>query len=48
MAEQEEYKRLLKEVIDATESNRIQTSEELIKTLVNKLAPNYSLKSTHQ
>lgn len=48
MREQEQYKKMLKNVIDATESKKIQTSEELIRTLVNELTTNYSLKSTHQ
>lgn len=48
MREQEQYKKMLKNVIDATESKKIQTSEELIRTLVNELTNNYSLKSTHQ
>ena len=48
MVEQEKYKEVLKEVIAATESKKIQTSEELIQILVNKLSNDYSLKSTHQ
>ncbi|WP_405100336.1 hypothetical protein [Oceanobacillus sp. FSL H7-0719] len=48
MHEQEQYKKMLEKVIDATESEKIQTSEELIRTLVTELTNNYSLKSTHQ
>ncbi|MHA6252378.1 hypothetical protein [Oceanobacillus sp. CAU 1775] len=47
MVEQEQYKKLLREVIDATENNKIQTSEELIKTLVNKISTNYIFKAKH-
>lgn len=47
MGEQEKYKRILKKVIDATESKKIQTSEELIQTLVNELTNKKSLDSTH-
>lgn len=48
MHEQEQYKKMLKKVIDETETKKIQTSEELIRTLVTELTNNYSLKSTHQ
>jgi|GEM_PF-3372581 len=40
MKEQEQYKTLLKEVIEATENNKINTSEELIQTLVYELKNN--------
>ncbi|MUV39044.1 hypothetical protein JNUCC1_02916 [Lentibacillus sp. JNUCC-1] len=37
MREQEHYKVMLKKLIDKTETNRIQTSEELIQMLVEEL-----------
>ncbi|MEC5422874.1 hypothetical protein QGM71_05090 [Virgibacillus sp. C22-A2] len=37
MGEQEKYKYMLKKIIDETESHKIQSSEELIKTLINEL-----------
>lgn len=37
MGEQERYKNMLKKIIDETESEKIQTSEELIRTLVQEL-----------
>ncbi|MBU5467809.1 hypothetical protein KQI49_13350 [Virgibacillus sp. MSJ-26] len=40
MKEQEQYKTLLKKVIEATENNKINTSEELIQTLVYELKNN--------
>lgn len=38
MKEQEQYKNLLKKLINETENFKIQSSEELIQTLVNELA----------
>ena len=46
MQEQEQYKKMLKKVIDATESEKIQTSEELIRTLINELTNNRGLNGT--
>ncbi|WP_199860709.1 hypothetical protein [Oceanobacillus damuensis] len=37
MGEQEKYARMLKKLIDDTESSRIQTMEELIQQLINEL-----------
>lgn len=37
MGEQERYKNMLQEIITATENQQIQTSEELIRTLVREL-----------
>lgn len=47
MVEQERYKNMLKKVIDETESEKIQTSEELIRTLVKELTNNIGVKSQH-
>ncbi|MCM3740239.1 hypothetical protein M3210_08150 [Oceanobacillus luteolus] len=44
MGEQERYKNMLKKVIDATENEKIQTSEDLIRTLVNELTNNIGVK----
>ena len=48
MQEQEQYKKMLRKVIDATENEKIQTSEELIRTLINELTNNHSLNSAQQ
>ncbi|WP_198020896.1 hypothetical protein [Virgibacillus alimentarius] len=37
MGEQEQYKKILKKIIKETESFKIQSSEELIQSLVNEL-----------
>lgn len=37
MKEQEQFKKMLKRVIDATENDKIRTSEELIQTLIFEL-----------
>ncbi|MCF3943431.1 hypothetical protein [Oceanobacillus alkalisoli] len=47
MGEQERYKNMLRKVIDATENEKIQTSEELIRTLINELTTNIGVKSQH-
>jgi mRNA-degrading endonuclease YafQ of YafQ-DinJ toxin-antitoxin module len=38
MGEQEQYKQLLKKIIKEAENMKIQSSEEIIQTLVNELA----------
>ncbi|WP_197046707.1 hypothetical protein [Oceanobacillus salinisoli] len=38
MGEQEQYKLLLKKVIDDTEENKIQTAEQLIQKLIIELS----------
>lgn len=45
MGEQERYKNMLIKIIDETESEKIQTSEELIRTLINELTTNIGVKS---
>ena len=47
MGEQERYKNMLRKVIDATENEKIQTSEELIRTLIDELTTNIDVKSQH-
>ncbi|MBU5267163.1 hypothetical protein [Virgibacillus proomii] len=37
MGEQEKYKNLLRKVIQETENHKIQTSEEMVKTLIKEL-----------
>lgn len=37
MGEQEQYKRILKKIIDQTENLKIQSSDQLIQALVNEL-----------
>ncbi|WP_217588492.1 hypothetical protein [Lentibacillus saliphilus] len=37
MSEQEHYKRLLKNLIDKTETDRIRSSEELVQMLIDEL-----------
>lgn len=37
MKEQEQYKKMLKKMIDATENNKIKTTEEMIQTLIFEL-----------
>ncbi|MEW9676004.1 hypothetical protein ABRT01_07450 [Lentibacillus sp. L22] len=37
MGEQEQYKKILKNIIDQAENLKIQTSEQLIQVLVNEL-----------
>ncbi|WP_190279468.1 hypothetical protein [Ornithinibacillus gellani] len=44
MSEQEKYKRVLKKVIDATENDKIKTSDELIKTLIMELSSSTIMK----
>lgn len=45
MGEQERYKNMLIKIIDETESEKIQTSEELIRTLINELTTTIGVKS---
>lgn len=40
MGEQEKYKNLLRKVIQETENHKIQTSEEMVKTLIKELQSN--------
>ncbi|GGN53600.1 MULTISPECIES: hypothetical protein [Oceanobacillus] len=47
MGEQERYKNMLRKIIDETENEKIQTSEELIRTLINELTTNIGVKSQH-
>jgi hypothetical protein len=48
MGESERYKVMLKEVIEATENEKIQTSEEMIRTLIDELTNKIGVKSNHQ
>lgn len=45
MSEQERYKNMLRRLIDETESHKIQTSKELVQSLVNELTHNASGKT---
>ncbi|WP_205317608.1 hypothetical protein [Oceanobacillus zhaokaii] len=44
MGEQEAYKRLLKKVIDDTENDKIQSTDELIQKLIKELTTNNVLR----
>lgn len=48
MSEQEKYKLMLKKIINETEKERIQTSEELIRTLVDELTNNIGVERRDQ
>ncbi|WP_165769038.1 hypothetical protein [Virgibacillus profundi] len=48
MGEQEKYKKMLKKVIDETESYKIQSSEELIQMLIKELTNGTELKGNFQ
>ncbi|MFD1849033.1 hypothetical protein [Oceanobacillus bengalensis] len=48
MGEQEKYKKMLKEVIDETESRKINSAEELIQKLVRELTSNKVLSQRTQ
>lgn len=37
MSEQEKYKKMLKKMIDKTESNKIQSSDQLIQALISEI-----------
>lgn len=48
MAEQENYKKMLRKVIEGTNNHTINTSEEIIRMLISELSTNKSLeKYTH-
>ncbi len=48
MSEQEKYKLMLEKIINETEKERIQTSEELIRTLVDELTNNIGVERRDQ
>lgn len=48
MGEQERYRRMLEKVIDATENKEIQTSEELIRTLVDEITDTIGVRRHRQ
>ncbi|WP_170138905.1 hypothetical protein [Oceanobacillus chungangensis] len=48
MGEQEAYKRLLKKVIDDTENDKIQSTDELIQKLITELTTNSVLRGHTQ
>jgi len=48
LGEQEKYKRMLKKVIDETESQKINSTDELIQRLIYELTTNNTLKGNLQ
>jgi hypothetical protein len=48
MGEQELYKRMLKKLIDETESQKIKSAEELIQKMVKELTSNQQLSGNTQ
>lgn len=46
MSEQEEYKNMLQKLIAETESQKIKSSEELIRLLINEIKDSASLRAT--
>ena len=47
LGEQEKYAKVLKQMIDDTESNKIQTAEELIQKLIIELSGSKELSETY-
>ncbi|WP_211316689.1 hypothetical protein [Oceanobacillus arenosus] len=47
MGEQEKYTKVLKQMIDDTESNKIQTAEELIQKLIKELTVSKELSESY-
>lgn len=48
MREQEKYKKMLKKMIDQTESNKIQSSDQLIQALINEITHSNLLVNKHE
>ena len=48
MGEQEKYKKMLKKMIEQTERNKIQSSDQLIQALINEITHSNLLVNKHE